>query len=178
MTSKRDAIKGESMGFRIRKSISLGKGIRVNLGKNGISSVTFGKRGAPHVTVGKRGTYVGASIPGTGISYSQKISDEKARQGEESQEEHKTIQSGCCTTAADHFASGNHRHAISFRCGQADFDQHSVCLNQRAFKLQRANRPSNRWKTYEKVQAARLLETVDRHYSRCRRSARHRQHEC
>lgn len=77
MTSKRDAIKGESMGFRIRKSISLGKGMRVNLGKNGISSVTFGKRGAPHVTVGKRGTYVGASIPGTGISYSQKISDEK-----------------------------------------------------------------------------------------------------
>ena len=77
MTSKRDAIKGESMGFRIRKSISLGKGMRVNLGKNGISSVTFGKRGAPHVTVGKRGTYVGASVPGTGISYSQKISDEK-----------------------------------------------------------------------------------------------------
>ena len=37
--------------------------MRVNLGKNGISSVTFGKRGAPHVTVGKRGTYVGASIP-------------------------------------------------------------------------------------------------------------------
>ena len=65
------------MGFRIRKSISLGKGVRVNLGKNGISSVTFGKRGAPHVTVGKRGTYVGASVPGTGISYSQKISDEK-----------------------------------------------------------------------------------------------------
>ena len=64
MASRGDAIKGESMGFRIRKSISLGKGMRVNLGKNGISSVTFGKRGAPHVTVGKRGTYVGASIPG------------------------------------------------------------------------------------------------------------------
>lgn len=60
------------MGFRICKSISLGKGVRVNLGKKGVSSVTFGKRGAPHVTVGKRGTYVGASIPGTGISYSQK----------------------------------------------------------------------------------------------------------
>uniref|UniRef100_UPI00359C8AB9 DUF4236 domain-containing protein n=1 Tax=Bifidobacterium adolescentis TaxID=1680 RepID=UPI00359C8AB9 len=65
------------MGFRIRKSISLGKGMRVNLGKNGISSVTFGKRGAPHVTVGKRGTYVGASIPGTGISYNHKISGQK-----------------------------------------------------------------------------------------------------
>ena len=157
------------MGFRIRKSISLGKGVRVNLGKKGVSSVSFGKRGAPHVTVGKRGTYVGASIPGTGISYSQ---------GEESQEEHKTIQSGYRTTAINHFTGENHRHAISFRCGQADFDQHSVCLNQRAFKLQRSNRPSNRWKTYEEIQAARLLETVDHHYSHCRRSARHRQHEC
>ncbi|WP_237743730.1 DUF4236 domain-containing protein [Bifidobacterium ruminantium] len=56
----------------------MGKGVRVNLGKNGISSVTFGKRGAPHVTVGKRGTYVGTSIPGTGISYSQKISGKKS----------------------------------------------------------------------------------------------------
>lgn len=66
------------MGFRIRKSISLGKGVRVNLGKNGISSVTVGKRGAPHVTMGKHSTYVGASIPGTGISYSQKISGQKS----------------------------------------------------------------------------------------------------
>ncbi|MBW3095011.1 DUF4236 domain-containing protein [Bifidobacterium sp. 64T4] len=65
------------MGFRVRKSISLGKGVRINLGKDGVSSVSFGKRGAPHVTVGKRGTYVGASIPGTGISYSHKISDNK-----------------------------------------------------------------------------------------------------
>lgn len=32
------------MGFRIRKSISLGKGVRVNLGKKGVSSVSFGKR--------------------------------------------------------------------------------------------------------------------------------------
>ena len=44
------------MGFRIRKSISLGKGLRLNLGKSGVTSVTMGKRGAPHVTVGKGGT--------------------------------------------------------------------------------------------------------------------------
>lgn len=62
------------MGIRFRKSISLGKGVRLNIGKNGISSVTVGKRGGPHVTTGRRGTTVGASIPGTGISYSHKIS--------------------------------------------------------------------------------------------------------
>ena len=58
------------MGFRIRKSISFGKGFRVNLGKSGITSVTFGKRGAPHITTGRRGTRFGTPVvPGTGISY-------------------------------------------------------------------------------------------------------------
>lgn len=71
MISKRDAIKGERARGQIRKSISLGKGVRINLGKNGISSVTIGKRRVPQVTVGKHSTYVGASISGTGISYSK-----------------------------------------------------------------------------------------------------------
>lgn len=70
------------MGFRIRKSISLGKGIRLNLGKNGITSVSFGKRGAPHVTVGKNGTRVGTPvIPGTGISYEARL-DKSSRKTE------------------------------------------------------------------------------------------------
>lgn len=56
------------MGFRIRKSIRLGKGLRLNLGKSGVTSVTMGKRGAPHVTVGKGGTRFGTPIiPGTVI---------------------------------------------------------------------------------------------------------------
>lgn len=62
------------MGFRIRKSISLGKGLRPNLGKSGVTSVTMGKRGAPHVTVGKGGTRFGTPIiPGTGISYETRL---------------------------------------------------------------------------------------------------------
>jgi hypothetical protein len=58
------------MGLRFRKSVSLGKGIRLNFGKKGIS-VTTGIRGA-HVTYstsGKKTTSFG--IPGTGISYSK-----------------------------------------------------------------------------------------------------------
>lgn len=70
MISKRDVIKGESMGFRIWKSISLGKGMCVNFGKNGISSVIFGKCGVLYVIVGKCGIYVGVSVSGIGISYS------------------------------------------------------------------------------------------------------------
>ena len=57
------------MGFRIRKSIRLGKGLRLNLGKSGLTSVTIGKRGAPPVTMGKDGIRFGTPvIPGTGIS--------------------------------------------------------------------------------------------------------------
>lgn len=61
------------MGFRFRKSISFGKGVRVNLGKSGVTSVTFGKRGAPHVTVGNNGARAGASLPGTGLSYETRL---------------------------------------------------------------------------------------------------------
>lgn len=50
------------MGFRIRKGINLGKGLRLNLGKSGVTSVTMGKRGAPHVTVGK-GSRCGTLLP-------------------------------------------------------------------------------------------------------------------
>lgn len=56
------------MGLRFHKSVSLGKGLRLNFGKKGMS-VTTGVRGA-HVTystAGKKTTSVG--IPGTGISY-------------------------------------------------------------------------------------------------------------
>jgi hypothetical protein len=56
------------MGLRFRKSVSLGKGLRLNFGKKGMS-ITTGIRGA-HVTYstsGKKTTSFG--IPGTGISY-------------------------------------------------------------------------------------------------------------
>lgn len=56
------------MGLRMRKSISLGGGARLNLGKKG-ASVSFGTKGLRHSihTSGRRTTTVG--IPGTGISY-------------------------------------------------------------------------------------------------------------
>ncbi|WP_236023816.1 DUF4236 domain-containing protein [Bifidobacterium miconis] len=67
------------MGFRFRKSISFGKGVRVNIGKKGVTSVTFGKRGTPHVTVGKNGTRAGMSIPGTGLSYETRLDKPKKK---------------------------------------------------------------------------------------------------
>ena len=59
------------MGMRFRKSVSLGKGARINFGKSGMS-LTVGGRGAS-TTFSKRGVYSNLSIPGTGISYQTKI---------------------------------------------------------------------------------------------------------
>ena len=55
------------MGFRFRKSISLGKGVRLNISKRGLG-VSAGVKGA-RVGIGPRGVRKTYSIPGTGISH-------------------------------------------------------------------------------------------------------------
>jgi hypothetical protein len=62
------------MGFRFRRSISIIPGVRLNFGKSGITSLSFGGRGAT-VTVGNKGVYGNIGIPGSGLSYREKILD-------------------------------------------------------------------------------------------------------
>lgn len=59
------------MGFRFRRSIGLLPGIRINLGKRGISA-TIGVRGAG-VTVGPSGTHLNVGLPGTGLSFRTRL---------------------------------------------------------------------------------------------------------
>lgn len=59
------------MGFRLRKSIKLLPGVKLNLSKKGISSVSIGKRGAT-VNINKKEVQTTVGIPGTGISYKSK----------------------------------------------------------------------------------------------------------
>ena len=56
------------MGFRFRRSFTIFPGVKINLGKEGISSVSVGKRGA-HITVGKNGTRETIGLPGSGLSF-------------------------------------------------------------------------------------------------------------
>jgi hypothetical protein len=56
------------MGFRFRKSIRIGPGLRWNFGKRG-SSLSVGGRGAT-VNIGSRGVRQTVGFPGTGLSYS------------------------------------------------------------------------------------------------------------
>ncbi len=55
------------MGFRFRKSVSLGKGVRLNFSKRGMG-LSFGSRGA-RFSIGPGGARSTIGIPGTGISY-------------------------------------------------------------------------------------------------------------
>jgi hypothetical protein len=59
------------MGFRFQKRIKILPGIRLNLSKSGVSW-TLGPRGAS-LGIGKRGTYGNLGIPGTGLSYRERI---------------------------------------------------------------------------------------------------------
>jgi hypothetical protein len=59
------------MGFRFRKSIKLLPGVRLNIGKNGLSA-SVGVKGAS-VNVGKRGIRGTVGVPGTGISYTENL---------------------------------------------------------------------------------------------------------
>jgi len=64
------------MSFRFRKRIKIIPGIYLNVSKSGIST-TVGPRGAT-VSISNRGSYLNLGIPGTGISYRQKIEQGKA----------------------------------------------------------------------------------------------------
>lgn len=63
------------MGFRFRKSINLGGGVRLNFSKRGVG-LSVGGKGLRY-SVGPSGSRITAGIPGTGISYSKKISSSK-----------------------------------------------------------------------------------------------------
>lgn len=53
------------MAWRVRKSVKIAPGVRLNFGKKS-SSVSIGRRGA-HVTIGKNRVTRTVGIPGTGI---------------------------------------------------------------------------------------------------------------
>ena len=68
------------MGFRFKKSINLGNGVRMNIGKKGIG-FSAGVKGA-RISYGADGKVrTTSSIPGTGISYTSTLNKNKAKKG-------------------------------------------------------------------------------------------------
>lgn len=71
------------MGFRLRKSIRLGKNVRINLSKSGLGA-SVGVKGA-RIGTGPRGTRTTLTVPGTGISYTKQTGKKKQAQKEPEQ---------------------------------------------------------------------------------------------
>jgi hypothetical protein len=59
------------VAIRFRQSIKLAPGLRLNIGKRGVS-LSAGVRGAS-MTFGRNGTYANAGLPGTGLSVRERI---------------------------------------------------------------------------------------------------------
>lgn len=65
--------------FRFRKGVSLGKGMKLNITKHGISSLSLGGKGLTY-NIGRKGTKATGSMEGTGLSYSEYSPYDKARE--------------------------------------------------------------------------------------------------
>lgn len=81
------------MGLRFRRTIKIAPGVRLNIGKRGIST-SIGKRGAG-VTFGTKGTTAHVGIPGTGISYTTKVGSKKNHSNNSIPKTHQSQPSGC-----------------------------------------------------------------------------------
>ena len=60
------------MGFRFRKSINLGKGVRLNIGKKTLG-LSVGRRGLRFTTNSKNQKRITAGIPGTGLYWTESV---------------------------------------------------------------------------------------------------------
>ena len=59
------------MAFRFPRTVKIG-GVRLNVGKKGITSASIGSRGGS-LTIGRKGIYSNVGLSGTGLSYRNKI---------------------------------------------------------------------------------------------------------
>ena len=68
------------MGFRFRKRIRIFSGLSVNLSRSGVST-SIGTPGATLNVGGTRGARVTVGIPGTGVSYSERLDSAPGHEG-------------------------------------------------------------------------------------------------
>lgn len=64
------------MGFRFRRTVGLGKGVRLNLSKSGVG-ISAGVKGA-RVGVGPTGKRASVGLPGTGLRYEKQVRKSKS----------------------------------------------------------------------------------------------------
>jgi hypothetical protein len=77
------------MGFRFRRSFRILPGLRLNIGKRGVST-SIGVRGA-HITVGHGQVRETVGLPGTGLSYTHVEGAHQAHQEGRSEAQPTTV---------------------------------------------------------------------------------------
>ncbi|NLW50807.1 MAG: DUF4236 domain-containing protein [Candidatus Brocadiaceae bacterium] len=65
------------MGFRFFRRVKIAPGVRLNIGKTGVTP-SFGVRGA-RVTLGRKGARATVGLPGTGLSYTRVFGTKRAQ---------------------------------------------------------------------------------------------------
>jgi cobalamin biosynthesis Mg chelatase CobN len=78
------------MGLRVRKSVKIAPGVKVNIGKKSVGVSAGNKYGGVSVN-SKTGVSSRVSVPGTGVSYTNKISDNKKAQSKQTPSKHSPI---------------------------------------------------------------------------------------
>lgn len=89
MTIQSDTMRSTVVGLRVRRTIRLGKHARINLSRSGVG-VSGGVKGLT-AGVGPRGARVTASVPGTGLSYEQRVGG----RGKKRAKQQKSRRAGC-----------------------------------------------------------------------------------
>jgi hypothetical protein len=91
-------------GLRFQKRLTILPGLRINLSKSGVSA-SLGPRGAD-VNIGKDGVTANAGIPGTGISYRQKVGAGGGKTGRNRRSAAGQPAAGCGTCGCKHGRAG------------------------------------------------------------------------
>lgn len=89
------------MGFKFRKSIKVAPGVKVNVTHKGVG-VSAGVKGA-RISTGPSGSRITTSLPGTGISYEQRIGKKKGPK-------QRTSSSASATQTTTTTRPNNHSH--------------------------------------------------------------------
>ena len=61
------------MGWRLRRSLRILPGVRLNVSKRGLSSLSIGRRGLT-LNVGRKGTKEAIGLSGNGVSHTMAVS--------------------------------------------------------------------------------------------------------
>ena len=110
------------MGFRLQRSIKLGKNVRLNISKSGLG--VSAKVAGVTVGAGPRGNYVHVNLPGTGFTYRKYFGGKKSQRSEPEKTEPRAQSTGQTLPEPGLFAPRHEKELVrgveKYRAGQPE----------------------------------------------------------